>query len=71
MPTRSAGSASVMNSFSISTASMIILCTRSVGSLLLSMEYSRQAKSVCSPSSRLMSSLENVSPGMRPRFLSQ
>ena len=31
----------------------------------------RQAKSVCSPSSRLMSSLEKVRPGMRPRFFSQ
>ena len=33
--------------------------------------YMWQAKSVCSPSSREMSSLENVSPGMRPRFFSQ
>ncbi|KAG1765743.1 hypothetical protein EV702DRAFT_981316, partial [Suillus placidus] len=32
---------------------------------------SKQAKSVCVHSSRLMSSLENVRPGMRPRFLSQ
>jgi hypothetical protein len=29
------------------------------------------AKSVCSPSSLLMSSLLKVRPGMRPRFLSQ
>ena len=34
-------------------------------------EKSRHAKSVCMPSSRLMSSLEKVRPGMRPRFLSQ
>lgn len=33
--------------------------------------YSRHAKSVCRPSSREMSSLENVSPGMRPRFFNQ
>ena len=33
--------------------------------------YSRQAKSVCRPSSRLMSSFEKVRPGMRPRFFSQ
>ena len=33
--------------------------------------YMRQAKSVCIPSSREMSSLENVRPGMRPRFFSQ
>ncbi|KAG1853125.1 hypothetical protein F4604DRAFT_1591670, partial [Suillus subluteus] len=32
---------------------------------------SKQAKSVCIPSSRLMSSLENVRPGIRPCFLSQ
>src|SRR5271156_4084602 len=32
---------------------------------------SRQAKSVCMPSSREISSLEKVRPGMRPRFLSQ
>ena len=31
----------------------------------------RHAKSVWSPSSLEMSSLENVSPGMRPRFFSQ
>ena len=29
----------------------------------------RQAKSVCIPSSREMSSLEEVRPGIRPRFL--
>jgi hypothetical protein len=29
------------------------------------------AKSVCRPSSREMSSFENVRPGIRPRFLSQ
>lgn len=34
-------------------------------------EYMWQAKSVCRPSSREMSSLEKVRPGMRPRFLSQ
>lgn len=34
-------------------------------------EYNKQAKSQCRPSSREMSSLEKVRPGMRPRFLSQ
>jgi hypothetical protein len=33
--------------------------------------YRMQEKSVWRPSSRLMSSLEKVRPGMRPRFLSQ
>ena len=30
-----------------------------------------QAKSVCRPSSREMSTLEKLRPGIRPRFLSQ
>jgi hypothetical protein len=34
-------------------------------------ECRRHAKSQCSPSSREISSLEKVRPGMRPRFLSQ
>jgi len=34
-------------------------------------EYSRHAKSVWSPSSLLMSSLEKVRPCMKPRFFSQ
>jgi hypothetical protein len=38
---------------------------------LLRWVNNRQAKSVCRPSSREMSSLENVNPGIRPRFLSQ
>jgi hypothetical protein len=33
--------------------------------------YSRQAKSVCIPSSLEISSLEKVRPGMSPLFLSQ
>ena len=32
---------------------------------------SKQAKSVCKPSSREINSFEKVRPGMRPRFLSQ
>ncbi|KAG2341889.1 hypothetical protein BDR05DRAFT_1029957, partial [Suillus weaverae] len=32
---------------------------------------SKQAKSVCMHSSQLMSSLENIRPGMRLHFLSQ
>lgn len=57
--------------FSMSTASQMISATRSTGSLLTSFRKSRQAKSVCRPSSRLMSSFEKHSPGMRPLFLSQ
>lgn len=57
--------------FSMSTASQMISATRSTGSLLTSFLNSRQAKSVCSPSSRLMSSFEKHSPGISPRFFSQ
>ena len=35
------------------------------------MPYSKHAKSQCNPSSRLMSSLENVKPRINPRFFSQ
>lgn len=45
--------------------------TRSALSLLTMCLYRQQAKSQCSPSSRLMSTLEKDSPGMRPRFFSQ
>lgn len=44
---------------------------RSFDSLLLRCRYNKQAKSVCMPSSREMSSFEKVSPGIRPRFLTQ
>lgn len=60
-----------MNSFSISTASTTILRTVSSGSLLSRSSYRRQAKSQCKPSSREMSSLEKVNPGINPLFLSQ
>lgn len=45
--------------------------TCSVESLCCKCPYSMQAKSVWRPSSREMSTLEKLSPGMRPRFLSQ
>ena len=35
------------------------------------MLYNRHAKSQCNPSSRLMSSLENVKPRINPRFFNQ
>lgn len=57
--------------FSISTASQMMSVTRATGSLLTSFRYSRQAKSVCRPSSRLMSSLLKHKPGMSPRFFNQ
>ena len=60
-----------MNSFSIVTASEMIAVTRSCGSWLTSLPYSMHAKSVCSPSSRLISSLLKQRPGIIPRFLSQ
>ena len=61
----------VRNSCSILTASRMIFSTVSGCGLLLRWVNNRQAKSVCRPSSREINSLENVRPGMRPRFLSQ
>ena len=46
-------------------------CTRFSLSLPRRWLYSMHAKSVCSPSSREMSTLLKLRPGMRPRFLSQ
>mmetsp|Transcript_34634 Transcript_34634/g.81771 ORF Transcript_34634/g.81771 Transcript_34634/m.81771 type:complete len:224 (-) Transcript_34634:367-1038(-) len=71
MPIRSTESASQTNSFSCSTASPMMWCSSASVSLFSSMLYSRHAKSQCMPSSREISSFEKVSPGMRPRFLSQ
>lgn len=67
----STGSDSLTNSFSISTALEMISRILSLEILLLRCLYNKQAKSVCIPSSREISSLEKVRPGMRPRFLSQ
>ena len=63
MPMSSTCSASVINSFSHATAVDTISSTRSPGSLWSSMEYTKHAKSQCSPSSRLISSLEKHMPG--------
>jgi len=71
MPMSSQGNDSVMNFFSISTASQIISRIRSFVSLLFKCLYRRHAKSVCIPSSREINSFEKVRPGMRPRFFSQ
>ena len=71
MPSSAHGSASVRNSCSMETASVMMSWTASLPGRLLRCEKRRQAKSVCMPSSREMSSFEKVRPGMRPRFLSQ
>lgn len=71
MPIRATGKASLKNSCSIATASMMIILTRSLLGWLRRRPKRRHAKSVCKPSSREISSLEKVKPGMRPRFLSQ
>ncbi|AAA48019.1 putative F ORF B [Vaccinia virus Copenhagen] len=53
------------------TASVIIdLTVSSLGGYNKCLNI-KHAKSQCRPSSLLISSLENVSPGIRPRFLSQ
>lgn len=71
IPMRLTGRATVRNSFSISTASQMILPTVSGLGRRSRWEKRRQAKSVCSPSSREMSSLEKVRPGINPRFFNQ
>ena len=53
------------------TASRTNFFTRSSLSFFLSNEYSKHAKSQCSPSSREINSFENVRPGIKPRFFSQ
>src|SRR5436309_3321013 len=63
IPINSTGSESLTNSSSMATASRTISCTRLGGSLFTNLEYIKQAKSQCSPSSRLMSSLEKHNPG--------
>ena len=55
----------------MSTASLIMSWTTDCGSFFAIFEYSRHAKSVCSPSSLLMSSLLKHRPGRSPRFFSQ
>lgn len=62
IPISSTGKASVMNCFSMATASWMIALTRSSGHLILHLVYRRQAKSQCRPSSREMSSLEKARP---------
>jgi len=71
IPIKEHGRASVRNSCSILTASLMIRSTVSGLGRRRRWVNKRQAKSVCRPSSREMSSLENVNPGMSPRFLSQ
>ena len=71
MPMSLTGNASVKNSISISTASETIWTIRSSDGLFLRWWNIRQAKSVWSPSSLDINSLEKVRPGIRPRFFSQ
>mmetsp|Transcript_1694 Transcript_1694/g.5333 ORF Transcript_1694/g.5333 Transcript_1694/m.5333 type:complete len:214 (+) Transcript_1694:701-1342(+) len=72
IPSRSHGSASQMNSLSISTACLTILSTRSSGRVSSTRSlYRWHAKLVWRPSSLEISSLLKHRPGMIPRFLSQ
>lgn len=71
MPIRSDGNDSVMNFFYMDTASVIIYWILSLVNLFSSKVYKWQAKSVWSPSSREMSSFENVSPGINDLFFNQ
>jgi hypothetical protein len=71
IPISSTGSVSETNSFSISTAFVMISTIHPFGRRLTILEYSRHAKLQYIPLSRLMSSFEKHNPGMRPLFLSQ
>ena len=73
IPISSTRRATTRNSISILTVLLILMISmiRDSGSRLTSFEYSRHAKSQCSPSSRQISSLLKLSPGIRPHFLSQ
>uniref|UniRef100_A0A1L8E6H5 Uncharacterized protein n=1 Tax=Haematobia irritans TaxID=7368 RepID=A0A1L8E6H5_HAEIR len=71
MPIKLHGNASVKNSCSILTASLIISIIRSLLGFCTKYLNINTAKSQCKPSSREISSLENVKPGMSPRFFSQ
>ena len=71
MPISDTGSASHTKAFSTSTASPTMACTVASSRRWSSSAYVAQAKSQCSPSSREINSLEKVSPGIKPRFLSQ
>uniref|UniRef100_V9IGJ1 Uncharacterized protein n=1 Tax=Apis cerana TaxID=7461 RepID=V9IGJ1_APICE len=71
MPIISTGNASVKNSCSILTASLIIDVTRSQDGFCTMCLNIKHAKSQCNPSSLEISSLLNVSPGIRPLFFNQ
>ena len=65
------GSASVMNSFSIETASLIISSIVSPDGLFFNILNNSTANSWCIPSSRLISSLLKHKPGSNPLFFNQ
>ena len=71
IPISSMGKTSTTNFISILTALLMISTICNSSSWLTSFEYSRHAKSQCSPLSWLISSLLKLSPGIRPRFLRQ
>ena len=71
IPISTTGRASAMNSISILTALHMISMMLGSGSLLISVEYKRHAKSQCIPLSQLISSLLKHNPGTRPGFFNQ
>ena len=71
IPINSTGRATATNSISISTALLMISTMHDSGRQFIIFKYRRQAKSLCSPSSWLMSSIEKHSPGSSPLFFSQ
>ena len=71
IPIRLHGSASVMNSFSIETASLIISSMTEADGLFFNILNTSTANSWCIPSSRLISSLLKHRPGSNPLFFNQ
>ena len=71
IPIKRQGNASVMNSFSIVTASFINSLIFVLFTFFNNLLYNNTANSVCSASSREISSFENVRPGNNPRFFNQ
>mmetsp|Transcript_9352 Transcript_9352/g.20707 ORF Transcript_9352/g.20707 Transcript_9352/m.20707 type:complete len:226 (-) Transcript_9352:705-1382(-) len=71
IPINATSRASHTNPCSTATASLTILCTVCSSNRFSNFPYNAHANAQCSPSSREISSLLKVSPGISPRFLSQ
>merc|ERR1719203_1643256 len=71
IPINFTGNASVRNSFSISTAEVMISRTLSGEHFCCTCCHIKQANLVCNPSSLEINSFEKVNPGINPLFFNQ